>query len=88
MLEERARALDQRETTLAAHEATAAEAESALRLREEVAAERTRTTTAAEAVVAHRAEELWLREEAWQERDAALTNAGPRSTATRWRHAG
>ncbi len=51
---------------------TAAEAESALRLREEAAAERTRTTTAAEAAVARCAEELWLREEVWWEQDAAL----------------
>lgn len=73
LLEERARALDQREVTLAAHEASAAEAESALHLREETSAERARTTAAVEAAMAQRAEELHLREEAWWECDVALT---------------
>lgn len=40
--------LDQRETTLATHERTAAEAESSLRLREETAAEHNRTILTAE----------------------------------------
>lgn len=49
-----------------------AEAESALHLCEEAAAEHTQTTAAAEAAVARRAEELRLQEETWQRRDASL----------------
>lgn len=51
--------LDQRETTLAVHEA--------------LAAERARTTADTEAAVVWRVEELRLREEAWQGCDAAFT---------------
>ncbi|XP_015634712.1 uncharacterized protein [Oryza sativa Japonica Group] len=67
-----AAAQEQRESTLAAHERMAAEAEPSLRLREEAAAKRDRTTLTAKASVARHAEELRLREEACRERDAAL----------------
>lgn len=69
LLEERARALDHHEATLATHEATAAEAESALHLHEEAAAVRARTTAVVEAAVTRHAEELRL----WEaEREAEV----------------
>lgn len=49
---------------MATHERAAAEAETSLRLREEVVAERDRTTLATKASAARRSEELRLREEA------------------------
>ncbi len=49
---------------MATHKRAAAEAETSLRLREEVVAERDRTTLATKASAARRSEELRLREEA------------------------
>ncbi|EEC69258.1 hypothetical protein OsI_38290 [Oryza sativa Indica Group] len=71
-LEERARLLDLWESTLAAHERTAAEVEASLHLREEAAAERDQITLAAKASADRHAEELRLQEEACREWDVVL----------------